>query len=41
MGEHKDTSSMRRGFTGGNVLLEAMYYMMACLTSGYVLQEYM
>ena len=32
---------MRKGFTGGYVLLEVMYYMMACLTGGHVLQDYM
>ena len=32
---------MRKDFTGGYVLLEIMYDMMASLVGGHVLQEYM
>ena len=32
---------MRKYLTGGYVLQEIMYYMMACLTGEHVLQEYM
>ena len=41
MVDHENTSKMRKGFIGRYVLLEVIYFMMACLTGGHVLQEYM